>query len=110
MLLTWKLKETENPQDIPVPALVPKIGITSGLLQTFLDPQLGLKDSGDKKQVFSGIECYFKKTHNLYYRNYSIITTFKTHGKLKENGLNYQEFWKVGRVKVLNCGGAVRFG
>ena len=55
----WKLKETENPQDIPVPSLVPKIGITSGLLQTFLDPQLGLKDSGDKKQVFSGIECYF---------------------------------------------------
>ena len=109
MLLTWKLKETENPQDIPVPALVPKIGITSGLLQTFLDPQLGLKDSSDKKQVFSGIECYLKKTHTTY-RNYSIITTFKTHGKLKENGLNYQEFWKVGRVKVLNCGGAVRFG
>ena len=63
MLLTWKFKETENPQDIPVPSLVPKIGITSGLLQTFLDPQLGLKDSGDKKQVFCGIECYLKKTH-----------------------------------------------
>ena len=83
-----------------MPALVPKIGITSGLLQTFLDPQLGLKDSGDKKQVFSSIECYLKKTHN--YRNYCIITSFKTHEKLKENGLNYQEFWKVGRVQVLN--------
>ena len=45
-----------------MPVLVPKIGITSGLLQTFLDPQLGLKDSGDKKQVFSGIERYFKRT------------------------------------------------
>ena len=61
----WKLKETENPQDIPVPSLVPNIGITSGLLQTFLDPQLGLKDSGDKKQVFSGIECYLKKNTQL---------------------------------------------
>ena len=100
MLLTWKLKETENPQDIPVPALVPKIGITSGLLQTFLDPQLGLKDSGEKKQVFSGIERYLKK--NTTYRNYCIITSFKTHEKLKENGSNYQEFWKVGRFQVLN--------
>ena len=103
----WKLKETENPQDIPVPSLVPKIGITSGLLQTFLDPQLGLKDSGDKKQVFSSIECYLKK--HITYRNYCIITSFKTHEKLKENGLNYQEFWKVGRVRLLNWGGAVRF-
>ena len=86
MLLTWKLKETENPQDIPVPSLVPKIGITSGLLQTFLDPQLGLKDSGDKKQVFSGIECYFKKTHNLQklLYNYNFQNTWKIKGKWLE--------------------------
>ena len=87
-----KLKETENPQDIPVPALVPKIGITSGLLQTFLDPQLGLKDSGEKKQVFSGIERYLKK--HITYRNYCIITTFKTHGKLKENAWITKSFGK----------------
>lgn len=30
----------------------------------------------------------------------TIITTFKTHGKLKENGLNYQEVWDVGRVQL----------
>lgn len=87
MLLTWKLKETENPQDIPVPSLVPKIGITSGLLQTFLDPQLGLKDSGDKKQVFSSIERYLKKhTHNLQelLYNYNFQNTWIIKGKWLE--------------------------
>ena len=86
MLLTWKFKEKENPQDIPVPSLVPKIGRTSGLLQTFLDPQLGLKDSGDKKQVFSAIERYLKTKLNLQelLYNYNFQNTWKIKGKWLE--------------------------